>query len=62
MIRKIFYYYFFFFFSSQNIFAYDYEYKSDDISISLKFDDKKISEIKFEFIKDNQKHFGINRL
>ena len=44
---------------AQSIFAYDYEYKSDDISIGLKFDDKKISEIKFEFVKDNQKHFGI---
>ena len=61
MIRKFFIISFFILFS-QSIFAYDYEYKSDDISISLKFDDSKISEIKFEFIKDNQKHFGINRL
>ena len=61
MIRKFLLYFFYFLFS-QSIFAYDYEYKSDDISISLKFDDSKISEIKFEFIKDNQKHFGINRL
>ncbi len=58
MIKKIFYI-FFFIFLSQNIFAYDYEYKSDDVSISLKFDESKISEIKFEFVKDNQKHFGI---
>jgi len=36
-----------------------YEYKSDDISISLKFDQSEISEIKFEFVKDNQKHFGV---
>ena len=58
MIRKFFIISFFILFF-QNIFAYDYEYKSDDISISLKFDDSKISEIKFEFVKDNQKHFGI---
>ena len=30
-----------------------------DVSISLKFDNSKISEIKFEFVKDNQKNFGI---
>ena len=61
MIKKFFIISFFIFFS-QSIFAYDYEYKSDDVSISLKFDESKISEIKFEFVKDNQKHFGINRL
>jgi len=44
---------------SKNIFAYDYEYISDDLSLSLKFDKSKISEIKFEFLKDNQKYFGI---
>ena len=40
MIRKFFIIFFFFF--SQNIFAYDYEYKSDDVSISLKFDERKL--------------------
>ena len=58
MIRKIFLMTFFILFS-QKIFAYDYEYKSDELSIKLNFDDRKISEIKFEFLKDNQKHFGI---
>ena len=58
MIRK-FFIISFFILLVQNIFAYDYEYESDDISISLKFNDRKISEIKFEFIKDNQKHFGL---
>ena len=58
MIKKLFIYSFFILFY-QNIFAYNYEYKSDDLSISLKFDDRNISEIKFEFVKDNQKHFGI---
>ena len=58
MIRKILITFFFIFFS-QNIFAYDYVYNSDEVSIKLKFNEKKISEIKFEFIKGNQKHFGI---
>jgi hypothetical protein len=58
MIRKLITISFFILFS-QSIFAYDYEYNSDDISINLKFDESKISEIKFEFIKDNQKHFGL---
>jgi len=58
MIRKFFIISFFTLFS-QNIFAYDFEYKLNDVSISLKFDERKISEIKFEFAKDNQKHFGI---
>ena len=58
MIKKIFFISFFVFFS-HSMLAYDYEYKSDDVSISLKFDENKISEIKFEFEKDNQKHFGI---
>ena len=58
MIRNIFIISFFILFA-QSIFAYDYEYISDDISIGLKFDGKKISEIKFEFVKDNQKHFGL---
>ena len=58
MIRNIFIISFFILFA-QSIFAYDYEYISDDISIGLKFDGKKISEIKFEFVKDKQKHFGL---
>ena len=58
MIRKLFIVSFFIIFS-QSILAYDYEYKSDEVSINLRFDEKKISEIKFEFIKDNQKNFGI---
>jgi len=58
MIKKIFILSFFIFFS-KSISAYNYEYKSDDLSISLKFDEKRVSEIKFEFVKDNQKNFGI---
>ena len=58
MIKKIFILSFFIIFS-RSIFAYDYEFKSDDVSISLKFEDRKISGIKFEFTKDNQRHFGI---
>jgi hypothetical protein len=58
MIRKLVIISFFILFS-QNISAYNYVYNSDDISISLKFDESKISEIKFEFIRDNQKHFGL---
>ena len=41
MIKKLFYYFFFIFFL-KSIFAYDYEYKSDDVSISLKFDERKL--------------------
>jgi len=58
MIKKLLFI-FFFIFLSHSIFAYNYEYKSDNVSISLKFDESKISKIKFEFVKDNQKHFGI---
>ena len=58
MIKKLFFISSFIFFS-HSIFAYNYEYKSDDVSISLRFDKSKISEIKFEFVKDNQKHFGV---
>jgi len=46
-------------FFSQNIFSYNYEYKTDELSVKLKFDKKIISEINFEFIKDSQKHIGI---
>ena len=46
-------------FFSQNISAYNYEYKSEEGSINLKFIGTKISKIKFEFLKDKQKNFGI---
>ena len=58
MYRKFFIILFVIFFS-QNIFAYNYEYKSNEASISLKFNGTKISEIKFEFLNDKQKNFGI---
>ena len=58
MIKKFIIVFFFTLFS-QSILAYDYEYNSDEISLKLKFDGKKISKIKFEFEKDKQKHFGI---
>src|SRR6056300_21908 len=58
MIKKLFLISFFILFS-HSLFAYNYEYITDDVSISLKFKESKISEIKFEFVKDNQKHFGI---
>ena len=46
-------------FFSFNIFAYDYHYKSDNSSIYLKFDGDSIEEIKFKFINNNQKNFGL---
>ena len=46
-------------FFSQNISAYNYEYKSEEGSINLEFIGTKISKIKFEFLKDKQKNFGI---
>ena len=58
MIKKIFITSFFVLFS-HSILAYDYEYKSENLSIKLKFDKNKINEIKFEYVKDKQKHFGI---
>ena len=42
-----------------NVYAYDYQYKSDNSSIYLKFNGDSIEEIKFEFTKDNQKNFGL---
>ena len=42
-----------------NLYAYDYQYKSDNSSIYLKFNGESIEEIKFEFTKDNQKNFGL---
>ena len=50
---------FFILFYSFNVYAYDYQYKSDTSSIYLKFDGDSIEEIKFEFTKDNQKNFGL---
>ena len=58
MVRKIFILFFFILFS-QNSLAYDYEYNSDEVSVNLKFNEREISELKFEFLKDRQKHFGI---
>ena len=50
---------FFILFYSFNVFANDFKYESDTSSIYLKFDGDSIEEIKFEFIKDNQKNFGL---
>jgi len=50
---------FFTLFLSFNLYAYDYQYKSDNSSIYLKFNGESIEEIKFEFTKDNQKNFGL---
>ena len=58
MFRKILFTFFFILFF-QNILAYNYEFKTDQSSIILKFDGSQISEIKFEFINNNQKNFGI---
>ena len=46
-------------FLSFNLYAYDYQYKSDNSSIYLKFNGESIEEIKFNFTKDNQKNFGL---
>ena len=58
MFRKILFTFFFILFF-QNILAYNYEFKTDQSSIILKFDGSQISEIKFEFVENNQKNFGI---
>ena len=58
MIRKILITIFFILFT-QNLFSLNYEYKSDNSFIDLKFDGGKISEIQFEFLNNNQKNFGI---
>ena len=42
-----------------NLYAYDYQYKSDNSLLYLKFNGESIEEIKFEFTKDNQKNFGL---
>ena len=50
---------FFALFLSFKAHAYDYQYKTDNSSIYLKFNGDSIEEIKFEFTKDNQKNFGL---
>ena len=60
MFRKIFIFIFFILFA-KNLFSYNYEFKSDSSSIEVKFDGSQISEIKFEFLNNNQKNFGIIR-
>ena len=50
---------FFILFYYLNSFAYDFQYKSDNSSVYLKFDGDSIEEIKFEFTKDKQKNFGL---
>ena len=49
----------YFIFFTKNLFSYNYEFKSDNSSIDVKFDGSQISEIKFEFLNNNQKNFGI---
>ena len=49
----------YFIFFTKNLFSYNYEFKSDSSSIDVKFDGSQISEIKFEFLNNNQKNFGI---
>ncbi len=58
MIRKILIIIFFLLFA-QNLFSLNYEYKFDNSFIDLKFDGNQISQIKFEFLNNNQKNFGI---
>lgn len=58
MIRKFLIINFFIFFT-QNLFSLNYEYKFDNSFIDLKFDGNQISQIKFEFLNNNQKNFGI---
>ena len=50
---------FFTLFLSFKVHAYDYQYKTDNSSIYLKFNGESIEEIKFEFTKNNQKNFGL---
>ena len=58
MVRKFLIINFFIFFT-QNLSSLNYEYKSDNSFIDLKFDGNQISQIKFEFLNNNQKNFGI---
>ncbi len=58
MVRKFLIINFFIFFT-QNLFSLNYEYKFDNSFIDLKFDGNQISQIKFEFLNNNQKNFGI---
>ena len=39
--------------------AYDYSHSTKNSTIYLKFDQNDIDEIKFEYIKDKQKFFGV---
>ena len=58
MIRKTFIIFFFILFSKIYLLMI-MNINQMKSSINLKFDESSISEIKFEFLKDNQKHFGI---
>ena len=58
MFKKISFLVFFIFFSN-NLLSYDYEFDSDNTSIDLKFEGEQISEIKFDFLNNNQNNFGI---
>ena len=58
MFKKIYFLILFIFFSN-NLLSYNYEFDSDNTSIDLKFEGEKISEIKFEFLNNNQNNFGI---
>ena len=42
-----------------NLNAYDFSYKKNDISIDLKFNEKEIDEIKFNFNLQKNKNFGV---
>ena len=42
-----------------NLMAYDYSHSTKNSTIYLKFDQNDIDEIKFEYIKDKQKFFGV---
>ena len=44
---------------SINLKAYDFSFKKNDISIELKFNEKNIDEIKFNFDLEGSKNFGI---
>ena len=57
MIKLILSFLVFLFFN--NLMAYDYSYGTKDTKIFLKFDKNEIDEIKFEYIKDKQKFFGV---
>ena len=58
MFKKISFLVFFIFFSN-NLLSYNYEFDSDNTSFGLKFEGEQISEIKFDFLFNNQNNFGI---